>query len=122
MVDENRPAFHRDKCAMASDRDLAHVVVALLGDGEGPPPGTDDPELEDLEAVPFVTIDNEGSRDLDQALHVARDGDGHCCPRGGSAFFDLDLAGNRLVLTRLRFQPMQPSGRDVEVTAGTLKD
>ena len=33
-------------------------------------PGIDDPALVDLEALPFVTIDNDGSRDLDQALHV----------------------------------------------------
>jgi len=53
---------------------------------------------------------------------VARDGDGNCCPRGGNAFYDLDIQGDRLVLTRLRFQPMQPLGRDVEVMAGTLED
>ena len=33
------------------------------------------PEL-DRTDLPFVTIDPEGARDLDQALHVARDGDG----------------------------------------------
>jgi len=33
-------------------------------------PGTDDPALVDLTALPFVTIDNEDSRDLDQALFV----------------------------------------------------
>src|SRR5690606_28804971 len=53
---------------------------------------------------------------------VARDGDGQCCPRGGSAMFDLDIQDGRLVLTRLRFQPMQPLGRDIEVIAGTLED
>lgn len=53
---------------------------------------------------------------------VARDGDGNCCPRGGNAFYDLDIQEDRLVLTRLRFQPMQPLGRDVEVMAGTLED
>lgn len=53
---------------------------------------------------------------------VAREGDGNCCPRGGNAFYDLDIQGDRLVLTRLRFQPMQPLGRDIEVTAGTLED
>lgn len=53
---------------------------------------------------------------------VARDGDGNCCPRGGNAHYDLDIQGDRLVLTRLRFQPMQPLGRDVEVMAGTLED
>ncbi|HUH03761.1 MAG TPA: RNB domain-containing ribonuclease [Kofleriaceae bacterium] len=39
-------------------------------------PGIDDPALVDLTALPFVTIDYETSRDLDQALHVTRDGDG----------------------------------------------
>ena len=53
---------------------------------------------------------------------VARDGDGNCCPRGGNALFDLDIQDDRLVLTRLRFQPMQPLGRDIEVIAGTLED
>ncbi len=40
-------------------------------------PGLDDPALVDLTHLPFVTIDNEGSRDLDQALHLEREGDGH---------------------------------------------
>ena len=53
---------------------------------------------------------------------VAREGDGECCPRGGNALFDLDIQDDRLVLTRLRFQPMQPLGRDIEVTAGILED
>jgi ribonuclease R len=33
-------------------------------------PGIDDPNLEDLTDLPFITIDNEGSRDLDQALYI----------------------------------------------------
>ncbi len=39
-------------------------------------PGIDDPALVDRTALPFVTIDNASSKDLDQAVHVARDGDG----------------------------------------------
>ncbi len=39
-------------------------------------PGLDDPALIDLEAIPFVTIDGPSTRDLDQALHLAREGDG----------------------------------------------
>ena len=39
-------------------------------------PGIDDPALVDRTAMPFVTIDNAYSKDLDQAVHVARDGDG----------------------------------------------
>ena len=60
--------------------------------------------------------------DMTASAPVAREGDGDCCPRGGNALFDLDIQGNRLMLTRLRFQPMQPLGRDIEVTAGTLED
>lgn len=40
-------------------------------------PGLDDPELEDLEHLPFVTIDNRDSRDLDQALFIERSGQGY---------------------------------------------
>ena len=37
------------------------------------------PRLPDLDrtALPFVTIDPEGAQDLDQALHLERDGDGY---------------------------------------------
>jgi exoribonuclease R len=34
-------------------------------------------ERADLAAIPFVTVDPPGSRDLDQAVHVERDGDGY---------------------------------------------
>lgn len=45
----------------------AHAeAAALLKDT-----GLDDPHLVDLEHLPFVTVDNAGSRDLDQALYVA---------------------------------------------------
>lgn len=40
-------------------------------------PGIDDPGLTDLTTLPFCTIDNVDSRDLDQALHIARAGDGY---------------------------------------------
>ncbi|MEL6186260.1 MAG: RNB domain-containing ribonuclease, partial [Myxococcota bacterium] len=40
-------------------------------------PGLDDPELEDWTDRPFVTIDNEDSRDLDQAMDFRRR------PKGG---------------------------------------
>lgn len=40
-------------------------------------PGLTDPELTDYRALGFVTIDGESSRDLDQAVHVAREGDGY---------------------------------------------
>lgn len=41
-------------------------------------PGIDDPTLVDLTALPFVTVDGPTSRDLDQALHLSRDGAGYC--------------------------------------------
>jgi len=40
-------------------------------------PGMDDKDIEDYTALPFVTIDNDGSRDLDQAVYVERDGPGY---------------------------------------------
>ncbi len=40
-------------------------------------PGLDDPALADEDGVPYVTVDGEGTRDLDQALHLERDGSGY---------------------------------------------
>lgn len=40
-------------------------------------PGIDDPALVDRTDLPFVTIDNAHSKDLDQAVHVAREGAGY---------------------------------------------
>jgi len=40
-------------------------------------PGLDDPQLRDLEHLPFVTMDNDDSRDLDQALFIEAAADGH---------------------------------------------
>jgi ribonuclease R len=51
--------------------EVRQEVADLRGDG-----GTDDPALDDLEHLPFVTIDNADSRDLDQALYVSRAGQG----------------------------------------------
>src|SRR3954466_11991524 len=44
------------------------------GSGAAAAPSGDERERVD---VPFVTIDPPGSRDLDQALHIERRGDGH---------------------------------------------
>lgn len=46
-------------------------------------PGLDDPRLDDLEDLPFVTIDNEDSRDLDQALFIRKD------PQGFQVYYAL---------------------------------
>ena len=51
--------------------DVVHEEVARLLRA----PGIDDSVLLDLTTVPFVTIDNAGSRDLDQALYIERSGD-----------------------------------------------
>ncbi len=61
-------------------------------------PQIDDPTLTDLTELPFVTIDGPGTRDLDQALHVARLADGYLvryaladpswCVRPTTALFD----------------------------------
>lgn len=61
-------------------------------------PGLDDPRLDDLSALPFVTIDGATSRDLDQALAIERGPAGgflvhyaladaaHFVPRGSALF------------------------------------
>lgn len=40
-------------------------------------PGLDDPSLDDLTALPFVTIDNDDSMDLDQALLIEKSAEGY---------------------------------------------
>lgn len=50
----------------------AHQEVARWLDD----PHIDDPRLEDLEDLPFVTIDNEDSMDLDQAIFIRKLDDG----------------------------------------------
>jgi exoribonuclease R len=51
--------------------DVLAEVHALLHS-----PGIDDPALADQTARAFVTVDGEGTRDLDQALHVEAHGEG----------------------------------------------
>jgi len=81
-------------------------------------PGLDDPALEDLTALPFVTIDNPGSRDLDQALLIERDGadfriryalaDASHYVRPGSALFASALERGASHYTPLAVAPMLP--------------
>jgi ribonuclease R len=52
------------------------AVVQAEADALARAPGIDDPELLDLTHLPFCTIDEYTSMDLDQALHVAPSGDG----------------------------------------------
>jgi len=75
------PGSARDKLyRIAADHQLNPVfppaveaeVEAILAE-----PQIDDPSLTDLTEVPFVTIDGPGTRDLDQALHIAAAGDGY---------------------------------------------
>ncbi len=48
------------------------TAAAARSAAAGPAPA----DREDLRDIPFVTVDPPGSRDLDQALHISRDGDG----------------------------------------------
>lgn len=72
-LDAVKQIAHRAKLREDIPTPVAAEVAALTA-----APGIDDPTLRDLTAVPFVTIDYEESRDLDQALFVERDGDGFC--------------------------------------------
>src|SRR6476661_6813165 len=49
----------------------------VLAEAERAAVSPDDPPTVDATGVPFVTIDPPGSMDLDQALHLERDGDGY---------------------------------------------
>lgn len=67
------PALARD--LGLDDRFDADVLAEVRAHQRAP--GLDDPSLEDLRHLPFVTVDGPGTRDLDQALHLARDGAGY---------------------------------------------
>jgi ribonuclease R len=81
-------------------------------------PGLDDPELTDLRGLPFVTIDDAGARDLDQALAVERDGDAFVVHyaiadashfvRPGSALFEEALRRGASFYLPGRTVPMLP--------------
>jgi ribonuclease R len=82
-------------------------------------PGTDDPGLVDLRALPFVTIDHERSRDLDQALYIERRGDAyavyyaladaaHVVRPGGALFAEAVRRGASFYLPGLTI-PMLPA-------------
>ncbi len=80
--------------------------------------GLDDPHLIDLTHLPFVTMDNEDSRDLDQALFIDRDGEGYRVMyaladashyiRPGSALFDEALERGTTYYTPLLAAAMLP--------------
>ncbi len=61
----------RRKLRVAFSAEVMDEVATLVEQ-----PGIDDPTLRDLTALPFVTIDYEESKDLDQALFVERHADG----------------------------------------------
>lgn len=90
-------------------------------------PGLDDPSLVDLSHLPFVTIDNPDSRDLDQALLIERHGetgyriryalaDASYYVRPGSALFETALARGTTYYTPLLAVPMLP----VELSEGLV--
>lgn len=72
----------------AAQTELASALAALRESAEAPVDFPEDviaeaeaskatvPEL-DLRDIPFATLDPEGSRDLDQAFHLERDGSGY---------------------------------------------
>jgi len=82
-------------------------------------PGIDDSALEDLTGTPFVTIDNEDSRDLDQALYIERTGDGYRVlyaladaayyVRPGTALFEEALSRGASFYFPHRAYPMLPT-------------
>jgi len=88
--------------------------------------GLDDPELTDLTTLPFVTIDNPDSRDLDQALLIEKDDSGYRVRyaladasyyvRPGSALFREALARGTTFYTPIMAAPMLP----IELSEGLI--
>ena len=73
---ENTPTdlkqvFRRHRLKLDFPPEVEREVKKLVAD-----PGIDDPALADMSHLPFITIDNADSRDLDQALHIQREGAG----------------------------------------------
>ena len=81
--------------------------------------GLDDPELLDLTHLPFVTMDNEDSRDLDQAFYIENTNQGYRVMyaladaawyiRPGSALFDEALKRGTSYYTPLLAAAMLPA-------------
>lgn len=104
---------HNEQCLAESQYWLAHS-------------GLDDPELVDLTSLPFVTIDNPDSRDLDQALLIEKVDSGYRVRyaladasyyvRPGSALFTEALARGTTFYTPSMASPMLP----VELSEGLI--
>jgi len=125
-----------DLVASDSERSLVHVTGTLAGSGAG---NADALFMGEGGKAAWRQVDLDGWYDEGSAMlpkgywlrgpadfrfdemfavvPVARDGDGNCCPRGGQALFDFSIAGDRLVVDSMRFQPMQPVGEAVEQVA-----
>lgn len=104
---------HNDQCAQETQYWLENT-------------GLDDPELKDLTTLPFVTIDNPDSRDLDQALLIEKAGSGYRVRyaladasyyiQPGSALFTDALARGATFYTPTMAAPMLP----VELSEGLI--
>lgn len=71
-AEQVRPALARIREELSVPGDFGAAALAEAEAAASAPP---DP-AEDATDIPLVTIDPEGARDLDQALHLQRDGDG----------------------------------------------
>ena len=88
----------QDLCARHGLSDAYPLEVEVEVERLVADPGIADAALTDLTELDFVTIDNEGSRDLDQAMFIAREGRGYRVDyaladaahyvRAGTALFD----------------------------------
>ncbi|APZ98746.1 hypothetical protein BWQ93_09745 [Sphingopyxis sp. QXT-31] len=125
-----------DLVASDGTRSLVHVTGTLAGSGGG---NADALFIGEGDKAAWGQVDMEGWYDdgskmlpkgywlrgpakfifaeMMAVIPVARDGDGNCCPRGGQGLFDLEIRDGKLLLTGVRFQPMQPVGEAVEYPA-----
>jgi ribonuclease R len=96
-----RASLYRIAGSLGLDPSFSAEVIAEVASLLASP-GIEDPSLVDLTALPFVTIDGPTSKDLDQAIHVEREGEGYlvryaladaaCFVKPGTALFTEALA------------------------------
>jgi len=116
LQDAGIPLEH-DAATLAEAHALGEAAAAAL----------DDPDLVDLDGLAFVTVDDDGSRDLDQALHVrGTDGgwrlhyalaDASCYVRPGSACWRAALVRGASLYAPDRAVPMLPRSLSEELVS-----
>lgn len=72
IPDDIQKILHRNRIRVEFPAEVSEELRSIEKN-----PGLDDPDLEDFTHLPFVTIDNDDSMDLDQAMYLERHDTGY---------------------------------------------